>query len=126
LKILLPELDLTLIECKRKKALFLERLCSELGLDLCTVVRSRAEELAGAREYAASYHLVLARLVSSTARVCALARPLLAPGGLLICYKGPEGIDDLLSVSCVLQPFGCVSLPHALSRPAAFVLFVRK
>ena len=126
LKIVLPELELTLIESKRKKAFFLERLCVELGLDRCLVCRSRAEELAEAAGHRAAYDLVLARAIGSTAQVCGLAGPLLAPGGLLVCYKGPDAVEESGSgPACGLEPSGCISQTGASGRPTVLLLFTK-
>lgn len=126
LKIVLPELELTLIESKRKRAFFLERLCVELGLERCAVCCARAEELADAEGHRAAYDLVLARAIGPTGQVCRLAAPLLAPGGLLVCYKGRDAAEESACGPVYgLEPSGCISQTGASGIPIVFLFFTR-
>jgi 16S rRNA (guanine527-N7)-methyltransferase len=81
-----------LIESVRKKAAFLEAVCSELRLK-ATVQPIRAEELAVERP--GTLGAVVARAVSALPSLVELASPLLAEDGILICMKGRADDDEL-------------------------------
>ena len=126
LKIVLPQLDLTLIESKRKKAHFLGCLCTKLGLSSCRIACARAEDLASDPDHAQSYDVVFARAVAPIDRLSRLASPLLVPEGLLVCYRGPEAAKELSAMpSGPLVLKACVTPPTVIARPMAFALLVR-
>ena len=95
----------SLVESVRKKAAFLERVCTELCLE-ATVHPIRAEELAlmqGQR-----FGIVVARALSALPSLVELAAPLLSPGGVLLCMKGkadPVELErgDVAARLCGLQ-----------------------
>ena len=125
LKVLQPSLDLTLIESKRRKVLFLRHVVKTLALDACTVAHTRAEALAGDPRHAGRYGLLLARAVADVPLLCSLAAPLLAPGGLLVCYKGPDAVDSIACSSPYLAPYAFISSCTIGRRAKAFLAFVR-
>jgi hypothetical protein len=57
IKIVRPELRLTLLEANGKRAAFLERLVQRLGLENVTIVNRRAEEAARDSEHREAYDL---------------------------------------------------------------------
>jgi 16S rRNA (guanine527-N7)-methyltransferase len=115
-KILRPEIQLTLLDSRRSKALFLLRAITVLGLRGARAWQERVEELGGLpsldEEAVGSwadlepgtgglegprsrpaFDLILARAVSSLARLAAWTEPLVPPGGHLLALKGSR-IDD--------------------------------
>ncbi|MCD6362772.1 MAG: 16S rRNA (guanine(527)-N(7))-methyltransferase RsmG [Synergistetes bacterium] len=90
LKIIHPQLKLTLLESSRKKALFLKSLVSELELAGVEVLWQRAEDLGRASEKRESYDLVVARALASLRVLLELSLPLLKIGGILVAYKGKK------------------------------------
>ncbi|MGP0566312.1 MULTISPECIES: 16S rRNA (guanine(527)-N(7))-methyltransferase RsmG [unclassified Nitrospina] len=90
LKILFPDLPLTLLESLRKKTGFLHASGSELGFHDFEVVNARAEEAAGDPALAESFHCVTYRAVGSTGQCLDWARPFLKPGGRVVVKKGLE------------------------------------
>ena len=93
--------ETTLVESVGKKASLLKEFCKELGIaDKASVFSGRAEELA--RESCEKYSVVTARALSSIPSLMELASPLLAQGGLLVCYKSSD-IDDELEQGLGIQ-----------------------
>jgi len=84
-----PRWRVGLIERTRKKAAFLEETAAALELGNVTVLAHEVRELARARpEWAGSCRLVTARAVGRIDPVSRWCRPLLAPRGVLVHYKG--------------------------------------
>jgi 16S rRNA (guanine527-N7)-methyltransferase len=82
------EAEVTLLEPIGKKARFLTTAVDAIGLDTrVRVVTQRAEDLARDPAARATWDLVTARAVASTADLVELAFPLLAPGGALFAWK---------------------------------------
>jgi 16S rRNA (guanine527-N7)-methyltransferase len=82
LKILKPDLRLTLLEPQRKKYLFLVNAVGMLGLDGIEVVRERAEGMAGRR-----FSLATARALAPVNKVMRICSSLLESGGYLAIYR---------------------------------------
>lgn len=85
LKIAFPELDLTLIDGRRKRINFVKYVSRALGLSHIAAEQIRAEALAARNE---KFDVVVSRAVSSMQDLISLASPLLKPGGRLMAMKG--------------------------------------
>ncbi len=88
IKIVRPDLRLTLLEATGKKAVFLELLVERLGLSDVAVVHGRAEDVAHDPGHREVYRLALARAVAPLRVLVELALPFLETGGFLAAPKG--------------------------------------
>ena len=88
MKIMRPELHLTLLEATAKKTAFLERLVRSLGLSGVSVVNGRAEEIARTPDHRDAYGLAVARAVAPLRVLVELALPFVRVGGYLAAQKG--------------------------------------
>lgn len=84
--IAVPDLLVTLVEARRRRASFLELAVEALALSNVTVVHGHAEHLE------AQVDLALARAFTKASECWAIAEPLLAPGGRLVYFAG-TGFD---------------------------------
>jgi 16S rRNA (guanine527-N7)-methyltransferase len=93
LKILYPDIELTLIDSTQKKAVFLNHLVAVLGLKGVEVLTGRAEELAHDLRYREHFDAALARGVAKLASLTELTLPFCAVGGAFIAMKNwpPDG-----------------------------------
>ncbi|MFN3285452.1 MAG: 16S rRNA (guanine(527)-N(7))-methyltransferase RsmG [bacterium] len=98
-----PDLWVLLLEPRRKRAAFLERVALELKLANVQVEPVRAEEAAANPQYARRFHVVVARAVAGPHRLLQLAGGLVTTGGLVAVPVGPDAE--------VLPPFREVSWP---------------
>lgn len=87
LKIIHPDITLTMTDSVGKKVDFLNVVISALNLKQAYAYKIRAEELArtSSRE---SFSVVTARAVAALPILLELASPLIKPGGRFIAYKG--------------------------------------
>lgn len=88
LKIVRDELDLTLVESRRRRASFLAMAVREMSLQRVRVVNDRAEELV--KEYASRFDAVVMRCAGSPAALFPVALTLVRPGGLVAASGPPE------------------------------------
>jgi 16S rRNA (guanine527-N7)-methyltransferase len=89
-----PDLTITLIEPLARRTAFLSEAVTALGLDTTvTVVRGRAEEVAGGPPVAAD--IVTARAVAPLDRLAGWCLPLAAVGGRLLALKGSSAADEV-------------------------------
>jgi 16S rRNA (guanine527-N7)-methyltransferase len=95
IKILHPQLDLTLLEATGKKAEFLEHVVAHLALKTVTVIHGRAEEAGQEKVHREGYDLVLARAVADLPVLVEYLLPLCRLGGKCIAQKGSSAHEEL-------------------------------
>jgi 16S rRNA (guanine527-N7)-methyltransferase len=87
LKIVFPDIKLTLLEATAKKADFLRYITKKLGLADVEIAVGRAEEVAHRPGYREGFDLVLSRAVAALPTLVELALPFTAVGGSFIAQK---------------------------------------
>jgi 16S rRNA (guanine527-N7)-methyltransferase len=92
-RIMMPEITLTLIESSRKKAAFLRNMVRTLGLKRVTVLEERIEHLGS--EFGQFFDTIVSRATFSIREFLAVACSYVRPGGTLVLNKGPKVRDEL-------------------------------
>jgi 16S rRNA (guanine527-N7)-methyltransferase len=95
LKILFPEINLTLLEATCKKTAFLKHVVGKLELDRVEVVTGRAEEVAHQSQYREEFDLVLSRAVAALPVLAELTLPFCAIGGFFVAQKLMEAKAEI-------------------------------
>jgi 16S rRNA (guanine527-N7)-methyltransferase len=90
LKIVIPELQITLLDSVGKKVKAMSHFVHELGLEWIESIQERAEILVKNPEYASQYNFVVSRATAYITDILTWAVPFLAPGGKIILYKMPS------------------------------------
>jgi 16S rRNA (guanine527-N7)-methyltransferase len=93
LKIVMPQLDLTLIESSRKKCSFLRHIVRALHLSEINIIEERLEQLG--MECETEFDVMVSRAAFSIADFMNSACPYIKDGGRLIISKGPAVVDEL-------------------------------
>jgi 16S rRNA (guanine527-N7)-methyltransferase len=106
LRIVLPELQLMLVESSRKKTSFLSHIVRTLPLDGVTVVRERIEALIGEKALAGSFDTVLSRAAFKLPQLIRMASFFLKEGGILIAMKGPDPGEEMAEAATILSAAG--------------------
>ena len=89
-----PDLRVTLVEPLLRRTTFLEEAVQALELDRVEVVRARAEELHGDREFS----VVTSRAVAPLGRLLDWSMPLVRQGGALVAMKGSSAEEEVADV----------------------------
>ena len=89
LKIVRPDIKLTLLDSQKKKADFLKLLTNDLGLQ-AEIIHGRAEELGKLPEYREVFDVVTARSVANLTQLAELCIPYIRVGGSFIAMKGTD------------------------------------
>ena len=98
-----PDLEITLVEPLLRRTTFLEEVVADLGLSHVTVLRGRAEEVAGGRVY----DVVTSRAVAALPRLLDWSLPLVAPRGEMIALKGSSAPTEVADTADLLAARGC-------------------
>ena len=105
LKIVFPQIRLSLMDATNKKITFLNHLRQKLGLDDIEVINGRAEELAH-QQYREIYDLVLARGLAPMPTLAELTIPFCKIGGKFVAYKKGDIKDEMNQAQRAISTMG--------------------
>lgn len=91
LKIFFPESEVLLLDSLRKRLVFLEEAADMLELRGIGFYHGRAEDAAREKDLREKFDMVVSRAVAPLGVLLEYCLPFVAPGGLFLAYKGPEG-----------------------------------
>jgi 16S rRNA (guanine527-N7)-methyltransferase len=94
LKIVFPDLSVTLADSLNKRILFLEECIRELNLKKIDAVHGRAEDLGKNPAYREKYDLAVSRAVANLSSLSEYCLPFVKKGGSFIAYKAAEINDE--------------------------------
>ncbi|MFH0401830.1 16S rRNA (guanine(527)-N(7))-methyltransferase RsmG [Streptococcus sp. A23] len=103
MKIIYPELDVTIIDSLNKRINFLNLLAEELGLDKVHFYHGRAEDFAQDKQFRAQFDIVTARAVARMQILSELTIPYLKLNGKLIALKASSAEDELAQAKNALN-----------------------
>ncbi len=106
LKIVFPELEVTLMDSLNKRIVFLQEVIKELGLVGITAVHGRAEEAALKQEYREKYDVCVSRAVARLVSLAEFCLPFVKQGGYFVPYKSGEIKEELQEAKFALRELG--------------------
>lgn len=106
LKILYPNMKLTLVESVGKKAMFCQHIVSVLGLQNVNVVHMRAEDLGQEPAHREKYDWAVARAVANLSVLSEYLIPLVEVGGRMLAQKGETGPAEAQSAEKGMKMLG--------------------
>jgi 16S rRNA (guanine527-N7)-methyltransferase len=99
LKIIFPEIDITLCDSIRKKINVVDDVIKQMGLKKAEALCSRAEELKYKNKYGRKFDYVVSKSVAPLDSLFKWGRGVLNGSGVFLCIKGgdmSEEVEDLL------------------------------
>ena len=105
LKIVYPDLEITIVETLGKRITFLEALCHQLKLNNVHCVHARAEDYA--KEHRESFDIVSARAVANLPMLSELCIPLVKLNGTFLALKGANGDEEYENAKHAIEILGC-------------------
>lgn len=106
LKIVFPELEITLMDSLNKRIVFLQEVISELGLTGITAVHGRAEEAALKSEYRENFDFCVSRAVARLVSLAEFCLPFVKQGGYFVPYKSGEIKEELQEAKYAMRELG--------------------
>jgi len=88
IKIVCPSIELFLLEARKKKSIFLEKLIKELNLRRVRILEGRAEAFGRCQKHREKYDITISRAVAPLNILSEYCLPLTRIGGLFIAQKG--------------------------------------
>ncbi|MBR2666977.1 MAG: 16S rRNA (guanine(527)-N(7))-methyltransferase RsmG [Oscillospiraceae bacterium] len=111
LKILRPDLRLTLLDATGKKVAFLRETAAALGLHDVRCVQGRGEELGRDPAFREQFDFAAARAVAAMALLAELTLPFLRVGGQLLAMKAEDCEAETAAALPLLRKLGGEPLP---------------
>lgn len=106
LKILFPQVELTLLESVAKKARFLEEACQLLALPSVNIVVARAEWMGQNTNYRESFDWAVARAVAPLNVLVEYLFPLCKVGGHILAQKGRNAKAEVEGALSAINTLG--------------------
>ncbi|MBP2058154.1 16S rRNA (guanine527-N7)-methyltransferase [Lactobacillus colini] len=106
MKILQPDLRITIIDSLGKRLKFLEELIAKLDLSNVTLVHARAEDAGQDQHLREKFDLTTARAVARMSVLSEYCLPLVKKGGYMVALKGPKAQDELKDATKALKVLG--------------------
>lgn len=108
IKIVHPEIELTIIDSLNKRIHFLMELIKDLGIENVRPVHGRAEDVGQDKDYRGQFDLVTARAVAPLNVLAEYCLPLLKQGGHFIVLKGnhQQAQEELEQAERAIQVLG--------------------
>ena len=103
MKILYPQLDVTIIDSLNKRINFLHLLAEELNLEGVHFYHGRAEDFAQDKNFRAQFDFVTARAVARMQVLSELTVPFLKVGGKLLALKASNAPEELTEAQNALN-----------------------
>lgn len=104
LKILRPQINLTLVDSLGKRVKFLCTVKNDLNLENVNCFHARAEEFVkNSRE---AYDICVSRAVANLSVLTEICLPFVKVGGYFIAYKGPQVDDEILHAQNCIKKLG--------------------
>ena len=105
-KIVRPDIKLTLVDSLNKRVNFLKAVCEELKLEDIECIHARAEELSRKADKRESFDYCLSRAVASLNVLCEYCLPFVKVGGHLIALKGPNAVNEVEDAKKAIDVLG--------------------
>ena len=106
LKIVFPELKITLLDSLNKRVGFLNDLIEELNLNDIEAIHGRAEDIARDKAYRASYDIAVSRAVANLSTLSEYCLPFVKIGGKFVSYKSGDCADEVDNAKAAIHLLG--------------------
>ena len=106
LKIIYPELKVTLLDSLNKRVKFLNEVIRQLELKNIDAIHGRAEDIGKNENYREKYDLCVSRAVANLATLSEYCMPFVRVGGVFVSYKSGDIDEEVLKSKKAISLFG--------------------
>ncbi len=106
IKIMRPDIEITLLDGLNKRLKFLQIVADELGVEV-KCVHKRAEEGGRLHEMREKYDVATARAVAKMNTLCEYCIPFVKMKGVFIAMKGPALKEEMVEAKNAIEILGC-------------------
>lgn len=106
LKIMFPNIEITLMDSLNKRIKFLDAVIENLGLQQVNTIHGRCEDLARKEEFREKFDICVSRAVANLSTLSEYALPFVKVGGQFISYKSEKLAEELASAENAIALLG--------------------
>ena len=106
LKLVYPELKVTLLDSLNKRVGFLREVISALNLKGITAIHGRAEDIGRRPEYREQYTLCVSRAVANLSILSEYCLPFVKVSGCFVAYKSMQAKDETMEAQRAIELLG--------------------
>ena len=106
IKIVCPSISLSLLEARKKKTIFLEKITKEINFQKVEILNGRAETFGKCPDYRQKYDIVLSRALAFLSTLSEYCLPLVRVGGLFVAQKGRSYREEINKALKAVQFLG--------------------
>ena len=107
LKIVLPEIEICLMDSLNKRISFLNEVITELKLQKISAVHGRAEDLGRNKNYREKFDVCVSRAVANLSTLTEYCTPFLKKNGYFISYKSGNIDDEIINCKNAFTQLNC-------------------
>lgn len=106
IKIMFPDINVTLLDSLNKRLNFLNEVISELSLENIYTVHGRAEDVAKEKDHREKYDLCVSRAVANLSTLSELCIPFVKLGGSFVSYKSDKATEEITKADKAIKILG--------------------
>jgi len=106
LKIVFPQIRITMLDSVGKKMTFVNEVISSLHLQNAEAVHARAEELAHRKDCREQYDLCVSRAVANLSSLSEYCLPFVKTGGIFAAYKSDQSTEEIKAADNAIRILG--------------------
>ena len=106
IKIMFPDIKITLLDSLKKRLNVLDLIIDEINLHDINTVHGRAEDIARLSEHREKYDICVSRAVANLSTLSELCIPFVKPNGKFISYKSEKAADELNEAKNAIKLLG--------------------
>lgn len=107
IKIVYPEIQVTLLDSLNKRIKFLNEVVENLGLNNVTCIHGRAEDFGSNPEYREQYDICVSRAVANLSTLSEYCVPFVKVGGSFISYKASAIEEEVQNSKKAVKILNC-------------------
>ena len=107
LKILYPQISVTLLDSLHKRIGFLQQAVDNLGLTDVELIHGRAEDVGRDPRHREGYDLCVSRAVANLSTLSEYCTPFVKTGGSFVSYKSGSPEEELEQAKPAIRKLGC-------------------
>lgn len=106
IKIMFPDIKITLLDSLKKRLNVLDLIIDELNLKDIYTIHGRAEDIARDPKYREKYDLCVSRAVANLSTLSELCIPFVKPNGKFVSYKSEKADEELEKAKNAIRLLG--------------------
>lgn len=106
LKIMCPQINLTLLDALDKRLRFLDEVCLSLDLENVSPVHGRTEDMGHDGNLREQFDIAVSRAVSNLTTLSEYCLPFVKTGGVLLAYKGDQADQEMADAKKAIEVLG--------------------